>query len=274
MPDTGYKRDSKMDINQLRKYTNWIGKSPVQIRNAVIAAGGWAKVFAMNVAVGSNQIGFPELKTTSTFPEWASRVRNYFNVTPITLELLSPVQGNRRTRQIKNRRGINIWIPTEFFANAFALNGKVYADEHGRPWFEMDKIGSVYHYPGKVNARKKVGAALAKSNMMPVFKLISPDDTGGSLELCVYNLKNASTIGKVGEEVQVSPILVKDEIYRGSYNYAETVVRGLTEHEYRDVMPHKEDKGFYLNPEIYSYISNRRFPVNDNNGKPIILPKI
>lgn len=72
-------------------------------------------------------------------------------------------------------------------------------------------------------------------------------------------MKGESTIGKVGEVVQVSTRLVSDGLYRGSY-YSETVVKGLSEHEYRAVKPHKEKEGFYVNPPMYSPIGERRFP--------------
>lgn len=239
-----------MDISQLREYKNWIDKSPIEIRKAVTATGGWTRVFPMK----------------TKFPEWASWVRNFFNVTPVTLERLSSAQADRQ--KIKNRRGYNVIKPFEF-EHLFALNGAVYVDETGRPWFDMAKVGTVYHFPGKVDLIKKAEALGAQLHRypMPVFKLISPDDTGGSLELCTYNRNGSDTIGKVGEKVHVSPRLVSNEVYRGSYNYSETVIRGLPEHEYRDVEPHKDDIGFYVNPPIDSPISGRRFPARFN-GHP------
>jgi hypothetical protein len=212
----------------------------------VIAAGGWDEVFPMDMV----------------FPEWASRVRNFFNVTPVTLERVAPDDHGKH--QIKNRRGYNIWIPPVFQRYAFALNGDVYADEHGRPWFEMDKIGALYHlpFPSNVPLPTKIAVvAVMPYSKISVFKLISPDgDTGGSLELCVYNVNHTKDIAQVGEEVLVSPRLVRDVVYRGSYNYAETVVRGDDEHTHRDVTPHREDEGFYVNPPLYSSIASRRFP--------------
>lgn len=246
-----------MNINELQQYKEWIGKSPVYIRKAVIDAGGWARVFPMS----------------REFPEWGSRVRNFFNVTPVTLELLSSAKGGHQMSQIKNRiYYYEIWKRTPLqdqVKEVRALNGDVYVDENGRPWFEMDKLGAIYHIPGEMNLKKMKTVYYAKYSQMPVFKYISPDDTGGSLEVCVFNRNRASTFGRVGEVVQVSPWLIRNEVYRGSYNYAETVVRGIKEHEYRDVTPHKEKKGFYVNPPLYSSFADRRFPANDDDGKPL-----
>ena len=251
--EAGFGNTPRMNISELQNYEQWIGKSPVAIRKAVIAVGGWANVFPMSIAVKSAK------KIELVFPKWASRVRNYFNVTPVTLERLP--KGDARIAPIKNRLGYSIRISQIFQKHAFALNGDVYADEHGRAWYEMDKVGAVYHTPGKVNRWKLIVAYMAKYSQFPIFKLISPDDTGGSLELCVFNRKRAKTFGEIGEVVQVSPWLVRDEVLRGSYNYAETVVRGDQEHDYRDVQPHNEGTGFYVNPPIYSSIADRRFPV-------------
>lgn len=256
--EAGSGNTPRMNISELQKYEKWIGKSPVAIRKAVIAVGGWANVFPMRIALRTAWYGAPELRTTKAFPECPSRVRNYFNVTPVTLERLP--KGDARIAPIKNRLGYSIWISPIFQKHAFALNGDVYADEHGRAWYEVDKVGGVYHTPGKVNHWKLIDAYMAKYSQFPIFKLISPDDTGGSLELCVFNRKRAKTFGEIGEVVQVSPWLVRDEVLRGSYNYAETVVRGDQEHDYRDVQPHNEGTGFYVNPPIYSSIADRRFP--------------
>ena len=55
---------------QLTDYANWIGKSPVEVRKAVIERGGWSDV----------------LPDKQPFPLWASRVRNYFNNRPARAE--------------------------------------------------------------------------------------------------------------------------------------------------------------------------------------------
>jgi hypothetical protein len=211
-----------MNLTELRNYEKWENKSPVVIRKAVIAAGGWAKVFPMqmkvvpvkvNVAIppgvlpnlpfgGKIDENVPGLLKPEPwgFPDWASRVRNYFNVTPVTLKLLPPLDGHVRTHE---HRGAFALLPGYAQDLVFALNGDVYVDEHGTPWFNMIKPGTVYHFPGKVDATK-IAAGMMKEILkvpMPIFKLISPDGTGGSMEVCLHNVKWANTICGVGEVV-------------------------------------------------------------------------
>lgn len=276
-------KTQKMNLTDLRDYEKWINRSPVVIRQAVIAAGGWARVFPMNVKVAPVTVKVPNVlygesfnepipgvvrMETSGFPLWASRVRNYFNVTPITLRLLPPLDGLLRTSE--HRRAFAL-LPASIQQVVFALNGDVYLDEHDTPWFNMIKTGTVYHFPGKVDAVKIAAAMLREIGRlpMPVFKLVSPDGTGGSMEVCLYNSGRAGVIGAVGKDVNVSHLLVRDEVYRGSYNYAETVERGLMEHDYADIKPHQEHKGFYLNPETYSAVGSRRFPHVRSNYNPV-----
>ena len=272
-----------MTLNELRDYNKWINKKPTLIRKAVIDIGGWAKVFpptgvkAVPVKVdipipqrvippglrvgGKISENIPGLLKAEWegFPLWASRVRNYFNWTPVTLKLLPPLDGMSRTNE---HRGAVAMLPREVQKIVFSLNGDVYVDEHNRPWLNMTKLGAVYHVPGEVDFGKIRDAIAAELYEIPypVFKLISPDGTGGSMEVCLHNTKLAKTIGRVGEVVNVSPVLVREEIYRGSYNYAETIQRGLAEHDFSDIKPHQEYAGFYINPPFYSAIGDRKFP--------------
>ncbi len=59
-----------VNLLELRDYRNWVGLTPRVIHEHVIRLGGWAIVFPTKL------------------PRWASRVRNYFNVTPSTLTRL------------------------------------------------------------------------------------------------------------------------------------------------------------------------------------------
>jgi hypothetical protein len=59
-----------LDLSKLKDYNNWIGQTARDVHLSVIAAGGW-------------QIVFP-----GTLPRWASRIRQYFNLVPMTLTLL------------------------------------------------------------------------------------------------------------------------------------------------------------------------------------------
>src|SRR4051794_12591186 len=71
--DVGVRKPSRrraMTLDDLKDYGKWIGKSAQDVYIAVLRAGGWKNVFPTDV------------------PRWASRVRNYFNVTPTTLTRL------------------------------------------------------------------------------------------------------------------------------------------------------------------------------------------
>ena len=70
----------------------------------------------------------------------------------------------------------------------------------------------------------------------PVFKLISPDGTGGSLELCLFNVNSRRNSEASGEGDGITPVGCH-EVYAGSYNYAETVVSGDPEHDTKSASP-------------------------------------
>jgi len=259
-----------LSLLELRDYNNWINKGPIEIRDSVIKAGGWHVVFPMPnesgwVADMKAALSPPEL----LFPLWASRVRNYFNEIPLTLTRLSEGESLIKVMKIKN---LNRWLGL----HSFALSNDVYRDHGGREWFEMSTAGGIYHYSGEVNARKKIGAFLSSQATIPVFKLISPDDTGGSLEVIIENpqtnqLKNPlggdalkfgqKRIGDVGQVVSVIHKRIVQDLYQGSYNYSETVIRRLPEHEYRDVDSHRHDSMFYVDPPPSQKIVDRRFKI-------------
>ncbi len=178
-----------MTISDLSKFENWKGKSPVEIRKHVFAAGGWSWVFARIIGIemgGLHGIPIPKTRDVDVLPEWPSRVRNYFNETPISLKLLGSESAQLYMQRMKNRLPTHIrlpgfsWVSVPVGLHAFALTGFVYLDENRKPWFEIDKVGSIYHFAGDVTWGKKAAAALATYNSMPVFKYISPDGTGGS----------------------------------------------------------------------------------------------
>jgi hypothetical protein len=190
----------------------WVGKTALQILQAVKGCGGWARVFP---------------RTGKSFPNWASRVRNYFNERPERLRLL-------RFRKAD--------VANEFGAAALlALSGDVYEDECGRTSYEMSTGGTGYHYGefGKPGVGKAVVTAILSQKVIPVFKLISPDGTGGSMELCIHNWQlptevlghyvgdyGKRKIGAENEWVNVRTKVVISEEYRGSYNYSETTIHG------------------------------------------------
>lgn len=240
----------------LRDYNNWIGRSPEDIRRAVRGfKNGWEDVFP----------------TSKRFPTWASRVRTYFNITP---KQLTQIGGKERGR-IKSRHRMTpgALFDKGVFMGTFSLSGDVYLDEDKRPWFEMSTVSTIHHFKGKVNGRKKASYFFRRQKTTPVFKLISPDGTGGSLELCIHNWQyRGSTpsgeIGKVGETVNLHGKVVINSIYQGSYNYADNGFAGPDEHEHMDVFPHLAHEKFYL--RAGSKRRYRRFPKYDDWGNKVL----
>lgn len=136
----------------------------------------------------------------------------------------------------------------------------------------MSTGGTVYHYPGDVTAYKKIDEALKFQAFIPIFKLISPDDTGGYLEIIVRNWMTnyvpvtgiewgTSTIG-TGDWESIIAKTVFDKAYEGSYNYSETVMKGLDAHQRRDVEPHKKNPVYNSPIHPWTSIEDRRFPPN------------
>ena len=58
-----------LDLNALGDYGKWIGQTAWDVYYSVIRVGGWDRVFP------------------GPLPRWASRVCQYFNLTPMTLKL-------------------------------------------------------------------------------------------------------------------------------------------------------------------------------------------
>lgn len=59
-----------LTLNELKNYRKWIGKPAQEVYVSALAAGGWKNVFPQSL------------------PRWASKVRNFLNVAPATLERL------------------------------------------------------------------------------------------------------------------------------------------------------------------------------------------
>lgn len=241
--------------SKLKDYNNWIGKCPVEIRSEVVKLGGWAKIFPKN----------------ETFPLWASRVRNFFNIRPVNLTQLDDAEREKVRTQQSLTSG-DLTSQAGIVKGPFSLSGDVYKDQAGRPWFEMSTAGTIYHFPGKVNARKKVSYFVRRQKTTPVFKLISPDGTGGSLELCIHNWQywgstKRSEIGAVGEKVDLHGRVVINEHFQGSYNYSDNGIMGPGAHEHRDIIPHLKKNGFYM-PVAFD-IKARKFPRLDIKGRSI-----
>jgi hypothetical protein len=66
-----------LDLKALRDYGNWIGETAWDVHGSVMRVGGWQQVFP------------------GALPRWASRIRQYFNLTPMTLKLLDYEESSR-----------------------------------------------------------------------------------------------------------------------------------------------------------------------------------
>jgi hypothetical protein len=233
-----------MTPEQLRDYRNWYELTAKEVLDAVREIkGGWGTVFNKGI------------------PCWASRLRNYFNVTPKFLMRF----GSRKEWEIYHTRLVN----REFMA-WHALHGAVYKDKQNREWLQMATAAAVYHYQGEVTVGKEIGAHIRPQMMMPIFKLVSPDRTGGSREVILTNPKGwlfgDSTVATDHTWEYVRGRVVLQETYAGSYNYAETITRGYDAHKAADVKTHRTWPGFYINPDPDSKLEDRGFPERDGRG--------
>ena len=225
--------------NWIAEYQYWRGKTPYQIRQAVRRLPfGWASVW----------------KST---PSWANRVRNFFNETPEALARLG-----RHEEQLAIGRVSSLGNP----AGSWALNGEVYKDRHHRLWYLLLPGANTYHVgDGHPSEFAKYTGMIAGSG--EIFKLVSPDGTGGSREIIIKNWllpksgPPTSTLGAgPGVWFDIRRRVDVNHITMGSYNYSETIVQGFGAHKLRDMEPHEKMRGEYLNPYMWSSLKSRRFP--------------
>jgi hypothetical protein len=314
-----------LNLDGLRDYNNWIGQTAWEVYFSVVSVGGWPVVFP------------------GPLPRWASRIRQYFNLVPMTLTRLNDKESSqyltasqtaipasnraqaRRDAQQSRGMGISFQMPgssTELgtpvvkpdpnavidstsgeIGTMLALSGDVYEDALGRSiWFQMAPGGAIYHFGKPIDSPtvSAIQATLAGQKKAPVFKLVCPDDTGGSREVIITNpfdvvhttslLKPAfrtaaygpggavtwreghDAIGAVNEEVKVADRIVKDSVLQGSYNYAETMVKGLPTHQRLDVNTDPMTQGYFVEPPNsfqFAELYMRRFPANDREGNPL-----
>ena len=171
----------------------------------------------------------------------------------------------------------------------FALSDDVYRDNQGAHWFQMAPGGTIYHWgsepwwPGF-----EAFIQMGKQPILPVFKLIAPDGTGGSAETIIRNPRVHDLKLPVGRTIKigrpyigtvvampewVDSQVVEDAWHRGSYNFAETVEVGLPQHERFDVHPHtrhKSVRNVYVNPDRRLPLYARKFPaVAPGESKPL-----
>lgn len=296
-----------MNVDELNDYSNWVGRTPYEIRQSVSRAGGWGNVFPLS----------------KPFPTWASRIRNYFNVYPKWLKKLDSADADRQTRR-RNKKSAEGGF--EGGLAKLALSGDVYEDDNKLIWLEMGRSGSVYHYPDQnildsmSKEAKSASAMVTPRALFPVFKLISPDGLGGSYEICLENaqifrgfnfyalvkianehpmdhglrfsskllkegvggalrstIKEAlatgqSSIGPVGEEIKVEHLIDFSSVYAGTFNYSETIVAGLAAHDHRDIQPHMAKSDFYIHPPRRLTLADHKsikFPERDLCGQLI-----
>jgi hypothetical protein len=256
--DIGTLPESKMTLSELGDYRNWEGKMAEAILNSVKSYGGWRSVFMTEM------------------PRLISRFRNFFNVFPRQLKRLTPNLGsahatNAQAAGCKDSiagdvgRALNIHLhPTaKVCANNLALSGDAYVDEHNRLWLVTSPGGAVLHYGDKPtwDLARSYGATLVGQENIPVFKLVSPDGTGGSMECIVRNVNRQSTIGPIGVWTDVSAHIVTDPVQLGSYNYSETAVVGFNNHKMRDMDSDPGEAKFFINPgNLFSSLAQRVFP--------------
>lgn len=291
-----------MNIEDLRKYSNWIGERADVIHSHVRAFGGWENVFP------------------GSLPRWASKVRNFFNIVPASLTQVTETEAKaflKYTQKFKfelechevqsaNKRDPAnykrnpdgslpkpIWdvpagCPTDAshavkhtglidsIAVKSALTKHVYRDENGRLWFQMAAGSTIHHWGAPVNPLTAVFEAIFVDKIRgqddtPAFKLVNPDPAvRGSNEVLIRNPNGYGVVGAVKQKIDIRSIMVKDSVNQGSYNYAETTQVGLAAHERLDVKPHSGGWDFYVNPaDPFSALNERTFPPNDVRGKPL-----
>lgn len=287
-----------MNIAELNNYNKWLPHSPLAILMEVMKAGGWKVVFP------------------GRLPTWASKVRNYFNVLPSSLTRLPaknarhmldrvqvfkfqlkchdaqsfnrnpahgrfkvdplPVHASCPAKASKEVRGAGT---VDTIAVNNALTEAVYVDEWNRPWYQMSAGSTIYHW-GRTPVYAPIDAfftdVVRGQNGTPVFKLISPDHSGGSNEVIVWNegvdlasfRGGSDYLAKFNETVNIRGLVVDDPAYQGSYNYSETVHVGSAAHDQRDVKPHVAGRFFYSNPnDPFSDLRYRTFPTHDIVGQ-------
>lgn len=204
-------------------------------------------------------------------PRWASKVRNYFNETPQWLKLLDKKQSAqylaRAQKYIRDPKNVNVRVPVQIpdhlehaehwgklYLTSKALSGDAYVDDASRIWYQMSPGSTVYHFESSkpeqiinpaldLKEIQAIWASVRTQNLLPVFKLVSPDGTGGSREciinspiiarvkpsptIPVYLNLRAATIG-TGNLVDVRNRINTHLVFRGSYNYSERRRRALT----------------------------------------------
>lgn len=291
-----------MNLNELRNYGNWVGQRADVIYNHARSVGGWQVVFPGKLPRWASKVRnyfniVPKELTQATETE-AKAFLKYAQKFKFQLECHEAQSANRRdpANYKRNPDGSYpkpVWdvprgCPTEAshavkhtglidsIGVKNALTKYVYKDENGRLWFQMAAGSTIYHWGAPVNPLTAIFEAIFVDKVRgqegtPAFKLVNPDPgVGGSNEVILRNANKASVVGGIKQKIDIRPMLVRDPVNQGSYNYAETAQVGLTAHGRLDVKPHSGGWDFYVNPsDPYSALSARTFPPNDVNGNPL-----
>ena len=286
-----------MTIDKLRNYRNWIGVPAERIYFAVLAAGGWKAVFPQKVPRWASKVrNYFNVAPTSLkrlAEDDAKRLTKQVQRFAFLLDCHSTQTFNRYKRDYRpNARGelnpppfkVHPNCPakaskevvhtsaTDRVAVNNALVGEVYEDETKRLWYQMAAGSTIYHW-GKEPRRPTFEAIyvdkIRGQDDTPVFKLISPDNTGGSREIIIKN-NGGDVIGAVDKKVSTRKLLDCDPAYQGSYNFSETAQVGIAAHKLRDVDTHVAGRFFYVNPfDPFAPLPARCFPAKDLQGKPL-----
>jgi hypothetical protein len=122
-----------LDLKALTDYGNWIGETAWEVHWSVMRVGGWQQVFP------------------GALPRWASRIRQYFNLTPMTLELLDHEESSRYLERVQTAlpsaraeaiRNALRWQPGGEIGTIKALSGAVYEDALARISHRIKRIGA------------------------------------------------------------------------------------------------------------------------------------
>jgi len=241
--------------SELQDPSEWVLQNAQDILDSVKKAGGWAKVFPKGV------------------PTWLHKLRNYFNVEPVSLRLVDKVPADHAMHDIRSYGKIDGLI------TQFALTGDVYFDEEAETWYQMGAGGTIYHWGGGVTwepADAFHTQFFRGQARIPIFKLICPDGTGGSKETIISNpkvrkvrvvvaqgvmdeMQGTTTIGAKNKAVLVIDRVETRMKYQGSYNFSETSVVGLDAHKKNDVKPHMKDGQYIDPPDRFEPLKRRIF---------------
>lgn len=296
-----------LSLSDLKNYDKWIGKSAQEVYLSALAAGGWTKVFPTSVPCWASRIrnyfNANPMRLERLSEEASKRVLKQVQRFAFELDCHATQTFNRTHRNYRpNPAGkldpppfkvpagcpvkashdvVHIGVIDEI-GTRNALANVVYKDESSRLWYQM-AAGSTIHHFGRHPRNETIEAfwqdKVRGQDDTPVFKLVSPDNTGGSHEVVLWNdgvnangwNTGSEDLGKKpGQQWDIGKIIVTEPRYQGSYNYSETVRLGFAAHEMRDMKTHVDRAGFYVNPtDRFSPLAMRRFPPCDPQGKKL-----